>query len=405
MPRLYPFKHIMQKSYHIITFGCAMNFSDSERIAAILENQGLIKSVSKYEADLVIIVACAVRQHAMDRVFGNIGEIRKKNPNAEIIITGCILESDRKKLNMSLSEKSNPSSPSIAAPLFLSPSGRGSWRGCLTLAEFTDSKNTADFFKITPKYQYKNNACVPIMTGCNNFCSYCAVPYTRGREYSRPTEEIISEISALVKNGCKEITLLGQNVNSYISHLLNKEVTEGRFSEKIPPLNLPLMKGGGINFPSLLHLINSIPCDFKIKFLTSHPKDMSDELIDTIAKCDKIDKERIHLPVQHGDNEILEKMNRKYTIEHYKNLIKKIRVKLPDIKITTDIIVGFPGETKKQFENIIKLFQEIGFSDAYISCYCPRYGTAAAKMNDNVPLKEKRKRKKILEEIIKKGGI
>ena len=358
--------------YHIITFGCAMNFSDSERITTVLESQGYIKSLSKYEADLVVIVACAIRQHAVDRVFGNIGEIKKKNPKVQIIITGCLLENDISRLKKSDIEY---------------------WR----LTDFTNSINKSinGFFEITPKYRFKNNAYVPIMTGCNNFCSYCAVPYTRGREYSRPANEIICEITQLVKNGCKEIILLGQNVNSYNG---NFRFQISNF-KKISNIKYPISKST-ISFPQLLKIINNISGDFKIKFLTSHPKDMSDELIEAIANCEKVDKERLHLPIQSGDDVILDKMNRKYTVGHYKNLIKKIRAKLPDIQITTDIIVGFPGETEKQFKNTVQLFKEIGFSDAYISCYSPRTGTVAERMGDNISKEEKKERKEFLEKII-----
>jgi len=361
-----------------------MNFSDSERITTVLENQNYTKASSKYEANLVVIIACAVRQHAVDRIFGNIGEIKKKNPKAEIIVTGCLLDRDRRVI------LSNSKNCEEIKKLEIKK-----------LTEFTNPSNIDNFFKIKPNYQYKDRNCVPIMTGCNNFCSYCAVPYTRGREYSRPAEDIINEIAQLAKNGCKEITLLGQNVNSYASNfqfpISNFKTISNELASKLP--KTPDKK---LDFSQLLKLINNIHGNFKIKFLTSHPKDMSDKLIDAIFECDKVDKDRIHLPVQHGDNEILKKMNRKYTIEHYKNLIKKIRNKLPDIKITTDIIVGFPGETEQHFENTVKLFKEIGFSGAYISCYSPRPGTAASKLEDNISLEEKKKRRDVLESLVKK---
>ena len=209
------------------------------------------------------------------------------------------------------------------------------------------------------------------MTGCNNFCSYCAVPYTRGREKSRPANEIIKEVKKLIKNGYKEITLLGQNVNSY-----------------------------EFGFPKLLQIISNIPGDFQIKFMTSHPKDMSDQLIKTIAENKKISKE-IHLPVQSGDNTILKKMNRDYTIGHYKKLIKKIRKAIPKAIISTDIIVGFPGETKKQFENTVKLVKEMNFKQIYTARYSPRLGTKAAKLENDVPDNEKIKRKRIILDLIK----
>ena len=232
------------------------------------------------------------------------------------------------------------------------------------------------------------------MTGCNNFCAYCVVPYARGREYSRPAEDILKEVKSLVKKDYKEIVLLGQNVNSY----------QSLQSPKLP-------RSPQINFPKLLRLIEKIPGNFWITFLTSHPKDMSDELIETIAKSKKI-CEYVSLPVQSGDDEILRKMNRHYTIAHYKNLIKKIRKAFLrfDLKnlppaISTDIIVGFSGETKKQFENTAKLLRELKFDMAYIAQYSPRPETLAWKMKDNVSRKEKVRREKVLTKILEKTAL
>jgi tRNA-2-methylthio-N6-dimethylallyladenosine synthase len=240
------------------------------------------------------------------------------------------------------------------------------------------------------------------MTGCNNFCAYCVVPYARGREYSRPAEDILKEVKGLVKKGYKEIMLLGQNVNSYkasLGHPMSKRTSD-------------------VLFPKLLKLIEKIPGNFWLTFLTSHPKDMSDELIETIAKSKKI-CEYISLPAQSGDNEILRRMNRKYSIEHYKSLIKKIRTAyarqepgscqltraglLP--AISTDVIVGFPGETKKQFENSTKLLRTMKFDMAYIAQYSPRPETAAWKLKDNVSKKEKARREKVLAEILAKTAL
>jgi tRNA-2-methylthio-N6-dimethylallyladenosine synthase len=213
------------------------------------------------------------------------------------------------------------------------------------------------------------------MTGCNNFCAYCVVPYTREREVSRPAKKIICEIKNLVKNGTKEIWLLGQNVNSY--------------------------KDNKTNFPKLLKMVNDIPGDFELNFTSSHPKDFSDELIETMTKCKKLSK-RLNLPIQSGDDEILRRMNRPYTVAQYKNLVKKIRKAMPDISLSTDVIVGFPGETKKQFENTVKTFKDIGFDMAYINKYSPRAGTAAEKMKDNVSIAEKKRREKMLIELVNK---
>jgi tRNA-2-methylthio-N6-dimethylallyladenosine synthase len=340
--------------YHIITYGCQMNKSDSEKIAAQLEEKGYQPVQKTEEADLVVINVCSVRQSAVNRVYSKVNQIHSQSveqqKKTKIILTGCILEKDKKQLVSQVDE----------------------------IWPIID-------LEAKPKCQSSWHAFIPIMTGCNNFCSYCVVPGTRGREYSRPAQKIIEEVKSLVKKEYKEITLLGQNVNSYQS--------QGRSFLKRTVLD-PL------NFPKLLKLINDIPGNFQIKFLTSHPKDMSDELIEVIAQGKKITKE-IHLPVQSGDDEILKKMNRQYTINHYKNLIKKIQRAIPQVKISTDIIVGFPSETKKQFQNTVKLIKEIKFSRAYISAYSPRAGTTAAKLKDNVPSGEKKRRKRILLEMFK----
>jgi len=322
--------------YWIITYGCQMNKSDSERIASILKKQGYLPALKEAEADLILINVCSVRQSAVNRVYAKVNKYFKKK---KIILTGCVLKEDKNKLKNKVSEFWHPDY----------------------------------YFECLPIHQSKFQAFLPIMTGCNNFCAYCVVPYTRGREKSRPAKEIIREIKSLVKKDYKEVILLGQNVNSY--------------------------KDKNVNFPKLLKKINNIKGNFKINFITSHPKDMSDELIETMAKCQKLIKE-IHLPVQSGDNEILKKMNRHYTASHYKKLIKKIKQKIPGIKISTDIIVGFPGETKKQFQNTVKLAKEIKFEKAYVSKYSPRPGTLAFKLKDNVSPQDKKTRWQILEKLI-----
>ena len=314
-----------------------MNKSDSERIAAILERKKFKPAKNAKTADLIVINACSVRQRAMDRVFAKVEQFKNK----KIILAGCVLPADKKKLEGRVE--------------FWNPNGY--------------------FGGIASSRQSKFSAFVPIMTGCNNFCSYCVVPYTRGREKSRSAKEILKEMSDLIKKGYKEIILLGQNVNSF--------------------------KSGKTDFPKLLKNLNEIPGNFWLSFLTSHPKDMSDELIETIA-CSKKIVPRVHLPAQSGSDKILKKMNRRYTAVHYKNLIKKIRTAFkkyrpnsPAVKISTDIIVGFPGETKKQFQNTFNFCKKINFSKAYIAQYSPRPGTLAFKMKDDVPRQEKERRWKI----------
>jgi tRNA-2-methylthio-N6-dimethylallyladenosine synthase len=222
------------------------------------------------------------------------------------------------------------------------------------------------------------------MTGCDNFCSYCAVPYTRGREISRPFNDIISDIKQALKNGSKEILLLGQNVNSYYkrSSVYNRKIDNRHFIK-------------------LLTTIDNLPGDFKFNFISSNPHDMSNKLIKTLAKLKKWPRE-LHLPLQSGDDEILRKMNRKYNRHQYLKLVANLKSQIPDLKLTTDIIVGFPGETKEQFNNTVKLCKKIGFKKAYIAQYSPRPGTAAAKLKDDVPAKEKKRRWQLLNRLINK---
>ena len=326
----------MNMKYFIITFGCQANKADSEKIAAILNSKGHQKTSYENKANIIVINACSVRQSAVDRVYAKIREFSNK----KIILAGCLLEKDKQKLKSEVREIWHPD----------------------------------EYFDFLPVNSNPSSAYIPIMTGCNNFCTYCAVPFTRGRERSRPVDEINREVKNLVKKNYKEIWLLGQNVNSY---------------------------HGKIDFSSLLRMVDAIPGKFLVRFISSHPKDFSGELIKTISQCEKVSKE-IHLPIQSGDNEILKKMNRGYTAEHYKNLVKKIRKEIPVATITTDVIVGFPGETKKQFKNTVKLFKEIKFSNAYIAKYSPRAGTAANKLKDSVKAEEKKRRWNELNNLFKK---
>jgi len=331
-------------TYFIITYGCQMNHSDSEKIATKLQSLGHQPAANAQAADLIVINACSVRQSAIHRVYGKVENYRNK----KIIIAGCVLPKDKKQLLEKNAEFWHPDE------YFCLPA--------------------------TPKNRFSSS--VPVMTGCNNFCTYCVVPFTRGREKSRPAEEIIADIKSLLKNGAKEIILLGQNVNSY--------------------------RNKNFNFPRLLKTINRLPGNFWLSFLTSHPKDMSDELIEAAAKCQKITP-YIHLPIQSGDNQVLQKMNRQYNVAHYKKLIQKIRQTFkkyrpafPPVAISTDIIVGFPGETKKQFQNTAKIMRELKFDMAYLGRYSSRSGSAAAKLKDNVSPKEKRRRETVLNDILTK---
>lgn len=319
------YKSKMPKEYHIITYGCQMNKSDSERIAALLEKQGYSPAPDEKRADLVVINMCSVRQKAVDKVYNKISNLKSK-----ILIAGCVLQKDKERFK-----------------------------------ELGVKFKKFNFKKIKPETGF-----VPIMRGCDNFCSYCVVPYTRGREKYRPKKDIICEVKHLIKKGVKEITFLGQNVNSYPS------------------------------FVNLLQDITALPGNFKISFITNHPKDFSDKLIDEVANNSKI-KKYIHLPIQSGDNEILRKMNRKYTREDYLKLVKKIRDRIPNAEFTTDVIVGFPGETQQAFENTVDLFKQVKFSNAFIGKYSPRPGTSAYNLEDDVPVEEKKRREAALRALLR----
>ncbi len=348
-----------------------MNKSDSERIASVLEKIGFKSASDIKEVDLILVNMCSVRQSAVDRVYGLIPKFKKlktKNSKLKTILTGCILKEDKKKFTKNFD-------------LILNIKNLPNWPKYLNLTK-TFHLKPKTYLRIQPKYKNNFSAFIPISNGCNNFCSYCVVPYVRGSLICRPYQEILKEAKNVIEKGFKEIWFLGQNVNDYKSKV--------------------------VNFAKLLKMVNDIRGDFWIRFTSPHPNDFSDELIETIAQCQKVTP-YLNLPVQSGDNIILKRMNRLYKIEYYKNLVKKIRSAFKkyrqglekEIAISTDIIVGFPGETKKQFENTLGLFKEIKFDMAYIAKYSPRPGTAAAKLKDNIAQREKEKRYKILTEILK----
>jgi tRNA-2-methylthio-N6-dimethylallyladenosine synthase len=355
--------------YFIRTFGCQMNKADSERIAGVYQLKGYQPAKSIKEADVVIVNTCSVRQSAEDRVLGLVNNLSKLSRKPKIILTGCMLRYTLWRLKKML-----PGVDKFIRLDKLIPKGlssKSSIRGS------------------------KFHAWIPILSGCDNFCTYCVVPYARGPEVSRPMDEIICEVKELVKRGYKEITLLGQNVNSYAKNLKLK-IKSSKLQLKVQNLKKQYKN----NFAILLVLLHSIKELKKIKFLTSNPQDLSDDIIQAM-KLPKIDR-YLHLAVQSGDDQILRKMNRKYTAKQYLALIKKIRKEIPDIEIGTDIIVGFPGETKKQFQNTVDLCKKIGFKVAYIAKYSPRPGTAAYKLKDNVPFKEKKRRWRVLHKLINK---
>jgi len=373
----------MTKKYFILVWGCQMNSADAEKVEAILSQLGYRKTAEEKSADLIVAVACSIRQSAINRLYGQACNWQKRRKQGRLltILTGCVLPKDKNKLakifDLVLEVKD----------INLIPQ------------ELTKLKilNIKDYFHINPRRQSNFQAYVPIMTGCNNFCSYCVVPYVRGQEISRPAKEIIKECRDLIKSGYKEITLLGQNVNSYHSNL---PLPAGEMARSD--------RGGGRSqlwdFPELLKTIDKIPGDYWLRFLTSHPKDLSDQLIEVMAQGQHLTP-YLHLAVQSGDNGILKKMNRHYTVKYFKSLVKKAKQARPELMISTDAIVGFPTETKKQFQQTVKLFKAIGFDMAYIAKYSPRPQTSAAKMIDDIPLAEKIRRQKALNDILEKTAL
>ena len=368
----------MLKTYFLFTLGCQMNVSDSERIEAVLEKRGL-KPADEKSADLIIVNSCSVRQKPVDRIWGKVRVWSRINPKAKRILTGCILPSDLKKLG----EKFD---------FCFKIENIGQFKTYLTPHNLDEKNKSGSYLEVKPKRKNKRIMYVPIMTGCNNFCSYCVVPYTRGREWSRKPMAVVEEVECLVKKGFKEIMLLGQNVCSYRnpkSKILNPK--------QIQNLKSKFQKN---DFVELLKQLVKILGDFEISFMSPYPKDFSDELIDLIARESKISKQ-IHLPLQSGDNQILKKMNRYYTTRQYSSLVDKLREKVKNVKISTDIIVGFPGESKKSFQKTVNLAKKCRFVKAYVSIYSSRSGTMAEKKyNDDVPMAEKKKRWLTLDQLI-----
>lgn len=353
-----------EKYYYIKTYGCQMNVHESEKLAGMLVSLGYKECENINNADVIVFNTCCIRDGAEQKVFGNVGalkKLKKSKPDLIIAICGCMTQQkDRVEV---FKEKYK-----FVNIIF----------GTHNLHEF---KNYLIQYNQTKKNLYevwdkekeidenvemyrtsKLNAWVNIMYGCNNFCSYCIVPYVRGRERSRNMEDIITEVKGLINKGYKIITLLGQNVNSYGNDIKDKNVT----------------------FANLLQQIANLEGDFRLKFMTSHPKDLTDEVIDVIAKNNKISKS-IHLPVQSGSSKILKSMNRCYTREHYLDLVKRIKSKIPDVFLSTDIIVGFPGETEEDFEDTISLVKEVGYGGVFGFMYSKRTGTVAESMPNQIP--------------------
>ena len=365
------------KKYFIRTYGCQGNEADSEVIAGILEFLGYKKSENVESADVILLNTCAVRENAEEKVFGEIGALKKLklvNPDLIFGICGCMAQQEH------IVDKILKSYPQVdlvfgthninRLPLLLKDALLNKER---VVEVFS---NKSEIYENLPVVRSNNlKAWVNIMYGCDKFCTYCIVPYTRGKERSRLKEDILNEVRELKEKGFKEITLLGQNVNAYGKDL-NK----------------------GYDFANLLKEVSEIGIE-RSRFVTSHPWNFTDEMVDVIAKCDNI-MPYIHLPIQSGDDEVLRRMGRRYTYEEYKKLYNSLREKVKNSSITTDIIVGFPGETQEQFDNTLKAVKELEYDSAFTFIYSPRVGTPAAKMEDNVTSEEKKKRFNALVDVV-----
>ncbi|MCQ4921717.1 tRNA (N6-isopentenyl adenosine(37)-C2)-methylthiotransferase MiaB [Tissierella carlieri] len=359
-----------QKTYFIKTYGCQMNEHDSEKISWILENMNYIETQNIEEADFIIYNTCLVRENAEVKVYGNLGSLKQlKRQKADLMIAvcGCMMQREEAR-NVILSKHRHVDIIFGTHNIHKLPQliNNHLQTGETIVDIFEDGREIIENINSNRKYSYK--AFVNIMYGCNNFCTYCIVPYTRGRENSRDPENIIKEIEELAKNGCKEVTLLGQNVNSYGKTLKTD-----------------------YSFTDLLKDINKIDGIERIRFMTSHPKDLSDELINCYATLDKLCG-HLHLPVQSGSNKVLKEMNRNYTKEDYLKIINNLKKLVPNISITTDIIIGFPGETEEDFNDTLELVKEVRFDSAFTFLYSIREGTKAAKMENQIDDKVKHSR-------------
>jgi tRNA-2-methylthio-N6-dimethylallyladenosine synthase len=402
--------------YHIVSLGCQMNKSDSERVDSVIEKMGFQYTDKEDDADLLGVIACSVRQKAIDKVYSKISKWNKwKNKkNLLTFVSGCILPSDREKfmklfdivfpmgelpqlremieqygivtpVSLQRNETDYEKEPTHAIDLESINQANQSTFANLDQRTYNKKliENINDFWHVKPKYSSGFDAFIPIQNGCDKFCTFCAVPYTRGREVSRPSSEILAELKRLVDEGYKSITLLGQNVNSYGLDKKGEEISFTKLLEKIGEYGKTSGK------------------DFWVYFTSPHPRDMTDEVIEVIAKYPVLAKQ-IHLPIQSGDDKLLIKMNRNHSVEKYRQIVHTIKRLIPEATLFTDIIVGFTTETEEQFENTRKVMQEFQYHMAYIAQYSVRPGAAASRWNDTVSKEDKSKRFHILTEDLSK---
>lgn len=357
------------KHYIVYTFGCQMNEHDTETIKGLLEQMGYRATEDRKVADIILLNTCAIRENAEDKVFGELGHLKTlKTEKPDLLLGVCGCMSQEEGVVKRILQKH-----SFVDMIF---GTHNIHRLPYLIQEALFSKEMVvevwskegDIIENLPKKREGMRAWVNIMYGCDKFCTYCIVPFTRGKERSRRPEDVIAEVRELARQGYKEITLLGQNVNAYGKDFTDINYTFANLMDDIRQIDIP-----------------------RVRFTTSHPRDFDDALIDVLAKGGNL-VEHIHLPVQSGSSAVLKKMSRKYTREHYLELVRKIKAKIPNVVLTTDIIVGFPGETEEQFEETLSLVREVGYDSAYTFIYSPREGTPAAVMEDNVPMEVKKAR-------------
>ena len=397
--------------YHILTMGCQLNENDSEKICGMAEKMGYTKTDNIMEADLVIYNTCCVRENAEEKLFGKLGEVKKlKEARGTIIaIGGCMMQEKHIVDKIKKSYKYDV----IFGTHTLHRFPEDLYNAIIENKKITDILDIdGEIIEGLPIKRDDNiRASVTIMNGCNNFCTYCIVPYVRGRERSRAPEDILNEVRKLAQEGYKEITLLGQNVNSYMR--VEREKLKQSIKDESDNVEKSSSAGqrNSINeidsFAKLLRAVNEIPGIEKIRFISPHPKDFTDDVIEAIRDCSKVSK-FIHLPLQSGSTEVLKVMNRVYTKEQYLELVEKMKKKIPNVKFSTDIIVGFPGETEEDFEDTLDVVRKVKFEQIFMFIYSRRVGTPADKMENQIPEEIKHKRfdrlKSLYEEILKENN-
>ncbi|MBN1119425.1 MAG: MiaB/RimO family radical SAM methylthiotransferase [Bacteroidales bacterium] len=407
--------------YHVVTLGCQMNKSDSERLSHVIEDMGFVWTDKEEDANLLGLVACSVRQKAIDKVYTKIHKWNKWKAKKNLVtfVSGCVLPADRDKflkmfdLIFQMSELTQfpamLSQYGVTTPFKLqddnelvlpevskdvkvdfdfslfSIDGKTTIAGQPVMMKQPDTK-IESFWNIKPSYNSKFEAFIPIQNGCNKFCTYCAVPYTRGREISRPSKEILNEVKRLAESGYKSITLLGQNVNSYGLDKKGKEIS---FAELLGKIGEYADSSGN---------------DFWLYFTSPHPQDMTDDVLETIAKHKCLAKQ-IHLPLQSGDDHVLIRMNRSHSLNDYRKIVQTIRKVLPEATLFTDIIVGFTGETDEQFENTVKAMEEFRFNMAYIARYSPRPGATSSRWDDDISHVVKKERLHRLSDLLQQHSL